>query len=382
MFSWIQSLLTYRSPPESPVQWTAASTTEKQPQSPSEAQLQPKLPYNGHPVPRGTDLSPGSRFIDDWLEDFPVVPADDGTSVLVFSDYFLSEGSDGEVTYDDGVRAVFEDQRHLRLFDLIKIHQRLQEGNEESSLRIVRFLGAMPSCYRLEKLSPEPLPYYRPRVEQSDTVLALYQRWALQYLSACRFSHAKGIVMASPPDDVSWLRSDYSLAVANFATAACEDLNINHGWTEPGGHEDICPYNPDITSLDNDRYGRPELDIFLWAAWIYELMSGDSLYLHFSSKYDDLRAVGEKIREGKYDDWPILADERLGSCLVKAWKGQYESAGDALHDVQAKLKACGRTLSSDVEDDIDGFDWSGSFQVTDDAFFKYRTRLSLIDAAS
>lgn len=382
MFSLIQSVLTYRSPPESPVQWTAASTTEKQPQSPSEAQLQPKLPYNGHPVPRGTDLSPESRFIADWLEDFPVVPADDGTSVLVFSDCFLSESSDGEVTYDEERREVFEDQRHLRLFDLMKIHQRLQEGNEEPSLRIVRFAGATPSCYRLEKLSPGPLPYYRSRVEQSDTVLALYQRWALQYLSACRFFHAKGVVMASPPDDVSWLRSDYSLAIANFATAACEDLDIGHGWTVPGGHEDICPYNPDITYQDDDSYGRPKLDIFLWAAWIYELMSGDSLNLHFSSNYDDLRAVGKKIREGEYDEWPILPEERLGPCLVKAWKGEYESAGDALHDVRSMLKACGRTLSSSVDDEIDGFDWPGSFQVTDDAIFNSRSRLSLTDAAS
>ena len=32
-----------------------------------------------------------------------------------------------------------------------------------------------------------------------DALLALHQRWALQYLSACRHVHAKGIVIISAP---------------------------------------------------------------------------------------------------------------------------------------------------------------------------------------
>lgn len=380
MFSLVKSLLTYRAPPESPLQWTSASTTEKQPQSPSEARLQPKLPYNGHPVPRGADLNPDSRFIADWLEDFPVVPAEDGTSVLVFSDYFLSESSDGEVTYDEEVREVFEDQRHLCLHGFVQIHQRLQEENGKSSPRIVRFLGAAPSHYRLEKLSPGPIPYYKPRAEQSDIVLALYQRWAMQYLAACQFVHGKGVIIASTPEDVSWLRSDYSLAIASFATAACEDLELGP-WPQLGGMDFICPYDPYDSPSDRD-FGQPKLDIFLWAVGIYELMNGDPLNLHFSPDHEDLRAVGKKITEGVYNDWPVLKDEKLGPCLVKAWKGEYESADDALHDVRAMLKACGRTLSSSIEDEIDGFDWSRSFQVTNDAIFPHWSRLDLIDADS
>ena len=36
--------------------------------------------------------------------------------------------------------------------------------------------------------------YWRP-----EALLALHQRWALQYLSACRHVHAKGIVIISAP---------------------------------------------------------------------------------------------------------------------------------------------------------------------------------------
>lgn len=69
---------------------------------------------------------------------------------------------------------------------------------------------------------------------------------------------------------------------------------------------------------------------------------------YLNSKYGDLDAVGRTIRDGTFDDWPLLEHEKLGYCLVKAWKGQYASASEALQDVRATLQACGRTLVNDV----------------------------------
>jgi hypothetical protein len=68
-------------------------------------------------------------------------------------------------------------------------------------------------------------------------------------------------------------------------------------------------------------------------------------------------ARASAARHGTFDNWSVLGNEKLGSCLVKAWKGQYESAEDALQDVRAVLQECGRVLAADSDDEIEGFDW-------------------------
>lgn len=318
-------------------------------------------------------MTPDSAIADKWIEEYLVVPADDGKSVLVFSEYFVGEGRDGETEFDQEHRSVFESENHLRLADVARIHQRLLEGaddHEESSRRIVQYLGASPAGYRLERLSPGPFPQISPNVEESDALLALYQRWAMQYLCACRYVHAKGVIIASPPHSVIWLRPDFSLAVARLVSASCQELAIE-SWRQPGewGTPFICPYSPDdVMSLDlpltEKDCGQPKLDLFQWATWIYQLMTNEKqLCEYLNSKYGDLDAVGRTIRDGTFDDWPLLEREKLGSCLVKAWKGQYASASEALQDVRATLQACGRTLVSDVDDEIAGFDWAAQFNV-------------------
>jgi hypothetical protein len=89
-------------------------------------------PYGGRPVPRGADTSPTAQVVEEWFEEYNVVSADDGDSVLVFSEYYPDENDDGEVVSDEEGRAIFEDERHLRFYDVIKIHQRLHErGSSE-----------------------------------------------------------------------------------------------------------------------------------------------------------------------------------------------------------------------------------------------------------
>lgn len=87
--------------------------------------------------------------------------------------------------------------------------------------------------------------------------------------------------------------------------------------------------------------------------------------------------MGKTIRDGTFDDWPTLESKKPGPCLIKAWKGEYESAGEALQDVGATLEACDRTLATDVDDELDGFDWAKIFCVTKDEHFALRPELQL-----
>jgi hypothetical protein len=54
-----------------------------------------------------------------------------------------------------------------------------------------------------EKPNPGLFPATIPGVDESDAFLALCQRWAMQYLSACRFAHGAGVIIAASPDYIS-----------------------------------------------------------------------------------------------------------------------------------------------------------------------------------
>jgi hypothetical protein len=138
-------------------------------------------------------------------------------------------------------------------------------------------------------------------------------------------------------------------------------LNIDAHW-QPGELDDICPYGvleaygckPPLTAKP---FGQPKLDLFHRATWMYALMNDwTPLSDHLKSRYDDLGAIEKTIHDRTFDDWPALESKKLGPCLIKAWKGEYESAAEALQDVRDTLEAYGRTLATDVDDEIDGFD--------------------------
>ena len=136
--------------------------------------------------------------------------------MLVFADTFVAETSTGDVIYDaEDIRRVDEYDFPRRLAETISIHKRLEEGGERCK-RVVRYLGSTPSCYRIENPHPTKSECMVPRdilashddYWRYDALLALHQRWALQYLSACRHAHAKGIVIVSAPAECTWLRPD------------------------------------------------------------------------------------------------------------------------------------------------------------------------------
>jgi hypothetical protein len=336
--------------------------------------------YDGHPVPDGVSLDKNAKFLDGWNEAWAVAPADNGVDVVIFNHDYRAETERGEVIYGDDFRRDEEDREPGPwLARIVAIHERLEQGAVEAPCeRVVRFRGSTPSTYRLERPPSVIFQFIAPQ-EKHDTVLALHQRWALQYLAACRHIHAKSIVLNAPSVAESiWLRSDFSLVIAGFVAASCASLNIRAGYWMNGATLE-SPFGPaDSSSLEPPfgiaECGEARADLFNWACWIYELMTGcespvvdcETLWMWDGPEGDRLRAEKteneETVRNGRFEGWPVLRDEELGFCLVKAWRGEYESAGEALCDVRALLESCGRVLVDGKEDEIGGFDWEAEFE--------------------
>lgn len=333
--------------------------------------------YGGGPVPRDALFEEGSNFLDEWQNDWLVANANNGIDALVFSSSFVAETEAGEVIYEEDGRLPAKNHPARRLAHTIAIHERLGSG-ETSCKRVVKFLGSTRSCYRIgypaSTISWNDIPRAD---EKPDALLALHQRWALQYLPAGRFVHSKRIVINAAPSICTWLRPDLSLVVAAFVGASCRELDIPAGHLEEANAL-VSPFGPsDIRQCDPpfgvDECGQPKTDLFDWACWVYTLMmSKHRRRLHAGEKVildDRLPLSNEErdaqeaaVREGRFEDWPVLQTEQLGSCLVKAWKGEYESAQEALEDVRSTLQRCGRVLMDDTDDAIEGFEWAVEFR--------------------
>ena len=224
-----------------------------------------------------------------------------------------------------------------------------------------------PSSYRLEHF-PSGIFNFIPPSEKHDAVLALHQRWALQYLSACRYIHSKGIALDGPPvHQTLWLRRDFSLVVAAFTGAPCADLGIDsNDWACGGRLESLSdPGNVRLTKERGDEVQDMQVkaDLSQWACFVYELMTGcenpvverEMVWMWDGPEGNRLRekkwADEKAVREGRFERWPVLGDEELGGCLV-----------EALRDVRAMLEGCGRVLVNGEEDEIGGLEWEKWFE--------------------
>lgn len=306
-----------------------------------------------------------------------MAPASNGTDALVFSDAFVAETEAGQVIYEEDGRLRAENHPARRLAHTIAIHKRLESG-ETSCKRVVKFLGSTKSSYRIEypasSITWDRIPHAD---EKPDALLALHQGWALQYLSACRFVHSKGVVINAAPSSCIWLRPDLSLVVAAFIGASCRELDIPAGDLEEANAL-VSPFGPsDIGQCDPpfgvDECGLPKTDLFDWACWVYTLMmskhrrrlnAGEKVILDDRHPLSDEERDAQEVavREGRFEDWPVLQKEQLGPCLLKAWKGDYETAEEALQDVRSALGSCGRILSANMDDEIEGFEWEVEFR--------------------
>ncbi|KAK4965714.1 hypothetical protein LTR42_011727 [Elasticomyces elasticus] len=332
---------------------------------------------------QGIGRSHRFRFYDEWFDAINIVPASDGVSVLTFCPGFLSEDPDThEVDYDEEMYPREEDINWVRrLRDTNRVYQHMFESESESTSsshpRIVRYLGPTPTGYRLERLKHGPAYPRDLDPTTNDAVLALYQRWALQGLNALDYIHSKGIVLNAFTEDALWIREDLSLAVAGLPAAACTDLRVpagywctmpKEGWSNPWRALFYGEVEPEVFS--EDVTGCPKRDIFDWAVWVCTNMSGASPLRHgitasrSSQEYrNELRKRENALECGEFVDWPRLPDEMLGVVVVKALRGEYATAAQALGESRDLVQACGRTLSDSHVDKIDGFVWDQEFTV-------------------
>lgn len=338
-------------------------------------------PYNGVAVPREASQDPDDSDVYAIFDSgsqygsYVVVPSKDGTSVLVFSSYFMSESHQEKgvtILYRDWEIWPDEDYHEERLDFANKMYQHLFRDRQPHP-RVVRYMGSTPSGYRLERLFPGAVDFTRS--SSSDAVLALQQRWAIQVLSALQWLHDRRVTLqdGSLQQEAMWLRPDYSIALAGFVTAGCFDLEIQaHSWGSCHFRNPWSPHGQQNPPLDSwEEIGVPKGDLSHWASWVYDLMTanGDPLEHDLNQlDFEEHRRREEQAMAGEFENWPRLSKDMLGPVLIKAWRGEYQCANEALQDSRNILKQCGRTLSDDKVDEIDGFDWNSLSKVGRDKY--------------
>lgn len=277
----------------------------------------------------------------DFFDRYNIYIARQQDQVLVTAGAFDRQDPESGEIYWQSEHADEESTRE-RVGKVVKIYEHLAAAGAWHN-SIVRFTSRHGAGYMLERLNPGPIQCDYPDAKTSDTHLALYQRWALQLISALSHLHSNGIVLNALADEGLWLRPDYSIAVANFVNAGCEEVKVSAGYMM--SHHLTSPWSP-IQLYDTIEEGKiypgvPKGDIFDWATVVYAWMSG-------------------KADPEHYEDWSKLEEERFGDILVRAWKGQYASAADVLKEVKDTLEANGRDLAGD---DISGIDWSHELEI-------------------
>ncbi|THY30375.1 hypothetical protein D6D01_03261 [Aureobasidium pullulans] len=310
--------------------------------------------------PLEASLTPGlSEFKDDFNEEYYVLPANDGHTALLFPSTFLSEEADGTVSF--GEARVDDDDPRERLDAVAQIYDILMQYDTFHP-HIVKYLDRTNPGYRLERLSHSsvgldlPCPFSHP----NDVVLALYQRWALQMLSALKYLHLKNIFLNNVGNNL-WLRADYSIAIANMTSAGCTEPLIPGRKSPPMGLESTW-------AADADDPGSVKNDLFDWASWMFALMTGneDSLLMHMgisghvtsgTEDFDKHVSLCHDVALGNFDAWPQLDEKLLGSVILIAWRGGVESADQAMQEAKDAIRACGHELSNELGDETVTYKW-------------------------
>ena len=256
-------------------------------------------------MPLEADYRPGTYWYTDFFEQIYIAPTQDGTSLLVFPKSFQTEDpATGKAFYDDDwLRDDDEDPREC-VEDTVRVYEHLRASDPTTfeHPRLVRYLGQTSSGYRLERLSPGPMPDTRKlRASENSTVFAHYHRWS-------------------------------------------EDSLRPRAFTVRTFHAVDGPVFPE----DSRNAGLVKGDLFDWAAWVYALMTG-----------------GEDFVRGVDGQWPQLSEDMLGPVLVRAAIGEYETAREMLQDVQRTVQESGVTILGEYGDELVGCDWQTVFAVRD-----------------
>lgn len=65
----------------------------------------------------------------------------------------------------------------------------------------------------------------------------------------------------------------------------------------------------------------------------------------------------------EFHNWPSTEKAMLGSVLVRAWEGEFETAEAVLADVRTALEESGVALIEGACDEIAGVDWRREFEI-------------------
>lgn len=333
-------------------------------------------PYYGYPVPLDCNRHPSdvTTWYDDFHQELYFAPHYDGASGLVFPDTFYSEDIVTRKVRWQKPRPGDDDTGRERMATAVKIYRYL-DWMEVSHPKVANFLGSGNYGYRLERLRPGPFPAYYPAPHESDTIPALYQRWALQMLSTLVFPHSHDVIVNWLDLHVFWVRNDFSIAIGRLVNAGCAPLSVEAGGSKSGVSVDTqWRYDgPFFEGYSSPEYfdksaGHWKDDLFHWAAAVFMLMTGGENLLSLGPAHPDHDEYWWRVsttKDGTFNEFPYLQDHLLGPQLVKAWKGEYTSTKAALEDVREVLQTkYGRQISGEYMDEIDAFDWSAIVEIS------------------
>ncbi|CAN9280107.1 unnamed protein product [Alternaria alternata] len=253
---------------------------------------------------------------------------------------------------------------------------------------------------------------------EDKIMLALYYRWALQALSALSFFHSRSVYLTFFSSRNVWLRSDFSLAITGFISVEGPELDadaLRDAWKQSKRDErqerDYQAFVAGRTqepepSDEESNEDSEEIPEGFSESWNEGEWAGDGNAL-FYDDYFNIKYPREAEAPWKRDiDWSpfsspggrpteeaadwrdqlqVLEQARLGSVLLKAWKGEYESAEQAAEDIRKIAEEVGiNVVSSTVEvgddwmklfkDEVDiGEPWENIFEL-DEAQKKWGTR--------
>ncbi|CAN9203253.1 unnamed protein product [Alternaria alternata] len=375
-------------------------------------------PNNVYGVPTPSEASTALDDTETWYCDFwekaYAVPHKDGNNIIIY------EPKETDIP-DPRARPEWVSKRLRKAYEL------LGEGHP----RIVRCISLLDSDAGngviVERLDPGPhwgdLPVMTTPVQETPSredkvMLALYYRWALQALSALSFFHSRSVYLTFFSSRNVWLRSDFSLAITGFISVEGPELDadaLRDAWKQ-SKRDDRQERNYQACVAGRTQKPEPsdeesnedseEIPEGFSESWSEGEWAGDGNAL-FYDDYFNITYPREAEAPWKRDiDWSpfsspggrpteeaadwrdqlqVLEQARLGSVLLKAWKGEYESAEQAAEDTRKIAEEVGiNVVSSTVEvgdnwmklfkDEVDiGEPWEDIFEL-DEAQEKWGTQ--------
>ncbi|KAF1961823.1 hypothetical protein CC80DRAFT_589314 [Byssothecium circinans] len=346
------------------------------------------VPYYGMTVPPEASKAPqdSQDFYDEFVEEAYGLPHRDGKNVIICRPTRPDEIPKRPETWADD----------WALKNLMEVYKLV---GEDAHPRIVRYVGALegdsvglvveklwpgPLRYLTLPVMPVPVPKFDAISRNDRLLLSLYYLWALQALSAMTFFHSRSICIRNFSRRHVWIRSDYSLAITGFISAApLHDQSENEEKQEkngfPFGYPLIIPEEDfDLELRDDDVHSMPSFkaDLFRWATFVWRLMTND-FCAHSRSSFERWEPVtpmtGDPFLNSGRDVLRInierreknlfqqLKEERLGTILVNAWSGRYNAAEEVAQAVKAEAQKIGIEV---VGDEIAiGEAWENIFEV-------------------